>query len=257
MFIWFNNLPASLANKFMTRFIVIMLLYAGCCYGQKSKNPLLQTDADWKEGTITLNNGTQLEGVVKYDDKTGLITFNNGTVSKAMTARNLLGFEYFDPIVNSQRTYYCLEIPGEAGNATTTIFEVVRLFESFAVLSRIEPVEFEKKVRANAYPYNQPIGGTSQYIKISQRETIWFLPADGEPTLYLEYIIRETEGQLVDLSHDKKKIQDKDIFKKCTGSVYPAIEQYAKVNDLSFKRKEDLLKMLDFYESQVAQSSQH
>lgn|GEM_PF-1487089 len=241
----------------MFRIIALLLLYSSVCYGQKSKPELLQADADWTDGTVMLNDGSELAGLINYNDKTGVVSFKNSATSRVMTSRNLMGFEYLDPITDKQRVYYSLEIPDETGIKSASIFEVIRLFESFAVLSRIEPVEFKKKNNNNSTnPYFQPTimsmnNQNNSSTKISQRETIWFLPQDGDPTLYLEYIARENDGQLIDLSHDKKKIQDNDIFERCIGKDYPAIEAYAKTNDLSFKKKEDLIKMLDFYDTLV------
>ena len=128
------------------------------------------------------------------------------------------------------------------------------MYESFVVLSRIEPLEVTKKTSApNAiasFP-NPAMYPTKTHLQISQRETIWFLPGDGEPVLYLENIERQNEGQMIDTSHDKNKIQDRDIFAYCTGAHFPAIQAFAKTSKLSFRDKEDLLLMLDYYETLV------
>ena len=219
----------------------------------------------WGKGKITLNSGEELTGLVKYNAKSGGIAFDNGEVKKNLMARNVLGFDFVDPKTNVLRTFYSLEIPRDDGNSAT-IFEVIRLYETFAVLSCTESLQVLKSEYGVSPAPGISAVGHKEVTGLGQRETIWFLPADGEPTIYLEFIKREGSGtsenfpypppwKTLDFGGDKRKIEDKDIFKVCTGDFYSAIKAYAKENNLSFKNKDHLFKLLDFYEVQVAKQS--
>jgi hypothetical protein len=231
----------------MKIFTAILLLSACCCFGQTTFEDIEYLDEPvWAAGKLTLNDGTELEGIIKYDNKTGEIAFRNASVSKILTPRNVLDFEFTDRKTRRRRFFYYLEIAGEAGNSTP-IFEVMRSYETFAVLSRIEPVQ---PVKVDNFLNQRQIGGAAadpvSATGFTQRETIWFLPADGKPTIYLDLLYTSYFKSRND------KVEDKDIFEKCTGSLYPAIKSFARRNNLSFANKHHLLRMLDFYELQLA-----
>lgn len=90
-------------------------------------------------------------------------------------------------------------------------------------------------------------------MEISQVETIYFMNTTGDIKPYLEIVERDIDGWAFDRNKTKNKIVDKHLLEEYAGKDFEALEDFAKKNDLSFKSKEDLLKIMDHYKELVGQ----
>lgn len=222
----------------------------------------------WSEGSLALNDGTELKGLLKYNDKTGIVSYQNGRDSRSLIARSVAGFEFWDESLQKQRVFYTFPYEDEKDNIIKPFFfEVLFEFKSFAVLSRAEMPEINVKSKSiyNAND-NRPVAerglpgnpiSTSTYFgstaQVSQTEIVYFMNAEGKIEPYIEVVEKESDGFLVDKSRTTNKMIDKDLLEKYTGELYPKLRQYAEENNLKFKRKSDLMRILDYYAAMVGQ----
>jgi hypothetical protein len=71
----------------------------------------------------------------------------------------------------------------------------------------------------------------------------------GSLTAFLEITQKEVERVLLDRSVVKTKLIDKKLLRNFVGSYYDQLISYAKERDWQLDAKEDLLQLLDYYES--------
>ena len=94
----------------MIRVISILLLsaLASSTAAQKKEKDekLLSDNAEWFEGSILLSDGTELKGVVKYNDRNGILSFQDGDDPRVFTPQRVSAFEFFDERLQQQRVFY-------------------------------------------------------------------------------------------------------------------------------------------------------
>jgi hypothetical protein len=132
-------------------------------------------------------------------------------------------------------------------------FEVVREYSSFAILSKTDPVDVEQKLSKNPMAYSpNAINLTSnRRLVVSQEETIYLMNAQGEIKPYFKMVNEENKGLLAtgDVKTKNKMVDDDLLIEFVTEPIYEKLKTFAKQNNLTFKRKEDFLKILDHYDS--------
>jgi hypothetical protein len=224
---------------------------------------------EWSEGTIFLQNGEQLKGLVKLNTKTGLLAFESGSNSRSFTPRSVAAFEFFDAAQVKKRSFISVEyqIPDPpavdpfASKKSKPIsakvpqfFEIQLEFPTFALVSTIGQLGLEQKAGS---PGGFSSGGvgvsvSSDVITYSQTETLLILDSEGNLNPVLEITNTETDRALFDSNKTKSKSLDDELIEKYTSPHYKELVKYAKEMKLSFKRKEELLKIMEYYKSLVA-----
>lgn len=220
-----------------------------------------ESSEEWSEGTINLTNGTILKGLLRYNDKTGILRYENGGTSKSLTARNVISYSYTEAASNKLRLFYSIEYEdSKSGAKRPLFFEFIKEYSQFAVLSKIDPIDIDQI--QNPYGYYYPYGATTN-TQVSQSETIYFLKQEGEITPVLKITNKEIDSSLgigllfmipYKSKTTKRKLEGKNILESYTEPYYEDLKKYAKENDLTFKKKEDFLKILDYYETLVAEN---
>lgn len=224
--------------------------------------------AEWSEGSIMLADGTELRGRVRYNDKNGLVAYESDGASRSYTSRNVVALEFFDAAQNKQRIYYAIELKDPDTDLMRPAFvEVLRDFKTFAVVARMDPVELEDRSSSQSRPLapgapNSPslaggsVNGVPVIIPIpaktvfTQVETIYFLNSDlmVEPFVKITHTVKD--GVFRDVDKEKGKVLDKDVMSKYFMEPgYSRLLQYIEVNELDLRRRDDLIKVLDFYAS--------
>jgi hypothetical protein len=69
--------------------VAFLLLHSFHLTAQKNKKEdahLLTDNIEWFEGSIMLNTGEELKGLVKYNDRNGVLSYQNGNDSRVFTA---------------------------------------------------------------------------------------------------------------------------------------------------------------------------
>jgi hypothetical protein len=219
---------------------------------------LSDDDIEWSEGTVTLTSGQVLNGLVKYNSKTALLKFENGKQSKALTARGVTQFEYFDAVRNVQRKFYSIEAEDYKDVKRPQFFELLKELKTFAVIYSQNPMEL--KQQQGWGPAYRDFFGNNQYnsnrmIVASQKEMIFLMDEAGELFPYMTITYEEKPRDLVDGSKSKikTKVIGEDFLKKLTGEHYPELKKYAKLYKLDFDNREDFLRILDHYEQLTAE----
>jgi hypothetical protein len=246
------------------RAIVVALLFLNVSsFAQKKKKdeePLLRETAEWFEGSILLNDGTELKGLVKYNDKNGVLAYQDGTDSKVFTSSRVSGFEFFDESLQNQRVFYSFPYEdSQTGVERPLFFELVRDYRTFAVLSRLDQLDLDRENYSSPQPTG--FGGlgytSSTRLVVSQTETIFLMNSDGEIKPYLKTVNKEDEKFNLVSGKDLKttsKMMDEDLLIEFIKEpLYSKLKVFARENDLKFKRKDDFLKILKYYDSLIAE----
>jgi hypothetical protein len=252
--------------------IILILINSNLCFAQNEKpnrlsrfDMVLQGNIESNEGTVILNDGKELTGLLAYNDKTGILKFERGNDSRSLTARNVMAFEVYDPNFDDNRMFYSLQKEDpETGAIRPFFFELIKDFKSFAVLVRKEPVNIKDKTdwnplsnnnlnsNPNANNPNSYSGlGSRGKTVIEQVETFYLLSPQGSPEPYFSRIVSNNaeKNLFVKDQKVKEKFVSKDLLKEYVGSNFEKLQAYADENRLSFKEKSDFLKILEYYET--------
>ncbi|HEY3405896.1 MAG TPA: hypothetical protein VGK59_21070 [Ohtaekwangia sp.] len=238
--------------------ILIITISIDSTYGQAKKDKtieLLSDNQGWYEGSIMLSDGEELKGLVKYNDRNGVLAMHNGVDSRPFSARNVIAFEFFDESLQIQRLFYTLEYEDPITNVKRPqYFEVLRDYKTFVILIKADPIEVSEKAKHSFLgdTYNNP-ANAKVTLEVSQTETVYILNEKGDIMPYFQVINIEDGDKsflAIDNSRTKNKMVDKDLLAEyVTTPVFEKLESYAKENDLKFKRKQDFLKILTYYDS--------
>ena len=230
---------------------------------------------EWNEGTIFLMDGKKLSGLIKYNSKTGLLAFESGAVSKSFTARTVLSFTFFDAALNKIRNFISVEYqnldvqdnsslnPLKSKGAVelrpvSQFFEVLYEAKSFALLSASSSVQVKTREPVMGGAYNPTVPGTPMIplpaaTTYSQTEMLFIFDDEGNIKKWIEITNKESDAFLFDTKKTKRKTVEKDILEDYTAPHYESLKEYAKQNKLSFKKKEDILNILDYYKSLISE----
>lgn len=172
----------------------------------------------WHDGKIVLETGDTLRGQVKYDFKQDLIQFTNrkGTV-EALTARKVLFCEIFDKTVGQYRQFYSLPYNTTSGYRTPIFFELIGEGK-LTVLSR---ERLENQTTSSPYYY----GNMSRVVLVNK------------------YYMLKENGDITDFSVRKAD------FLQLLGKHADHINDYMKDNRLKLDEKQDLTKIIQYYNS--------
>jgi hypothetical protein len=228
-------------NQNVVLIFCCLLLFAWAeSFSQNPRERILVYDSTVFQGRIVLIDGTELVGNVKYDRKEGLLSFKDEFEPRALQPEDVAFFEYTDKQSGEKKNFYSIEYKDkETGFKDFYFFEVLSELKDFAVVAMMD------RIHVTSYGPAAP-ALNKDYQKMTQNETVFFLTPEMQLKPYLKIIEDETDW-LVDVHYKANKILDKDLFKQFTGSYYPKLEVFAKENDLSFKRKKDIVTILIKY----------
>lgn len=191
------------------------------------------SDLEWGEGSILLNDGTELKGLIKYNDRAGILSFESGATSRSFTSRRVSGFEFYDEREKKQRIFYSIIYEDAETNAKSPLFfELIKDLKTFAVITKTDRVKIEAKSSGGGPSANGGYVGVSTTYSASQLQTIYFM---------------DSQGNIVPYMKATKKKLDTNRPKP----MYSKLEKYADDNKLDFDEKEDFFKILDYYETLI------
>lgn len=220
---------------------------------QTRKSMIIRYDTTARPGKVVLTDGEEITGNIIFNDNDGIVIVRlDDNETKSFNARRLTSFQFYANNLGRLRSFYCMEFPNpETGIKNVEFFEVLKEFDAFAVLSKIDRLK-------TVTPFNlagkrKPKVATDRKdLKIVQTETVYFVSSDGQFNPYLKIEILETDGDIVDGHGKKKRIIEADLFEKYTTEHFAELNSYARQNKLSFKDKEDIVKILDEYERLIS-----
>lgn len=173
----------------------------------------------WHDGKVVLESGDTLKGQVKYDLQQDLVQYTSKKgIIEAFSSRKILMVEIFDKLVNQYRQFYSLPYSTASGYRTPVLFELIGEGK-LTVLCR-ERLEIQNT--SNPYYYG---GGFSRTVLINKF-----------------YLLKEN-GTIDDLSIRKSD------FMELLGKHADQINDYMKDNKLRLDEKQDLIKIIAYYNS--------
>jgi len=213
-----------------------------------------------------LNDGNELKGLVKYNDREGILSFQDGSTSKVLTPTRVAAFEFTDESLGKRRLFYTFDYEDSETNVERPLFfEVLKEYESFVILSKADRVIVDKKTRPSSITGMNPVTGgydapfvakNKNRLVVSQTETIYLMKLSGEIKPYFK-IVDSEDGQksLIFAGNDtktKNKMIDRDLLEEfITPSQYEKLTQFAREHNLSFKKKDEFLTILGYYDELI------
>lgn len=173
----------------------------------------------WHDGKVVLLQGDTLKGLVKYDLSQDLVQVatGDGKSADAFTARKVLFFEIYDASVSRYRQFYTLPFATVGGYKAPVFFELL----SEGKMTLLAREFLESKTVTSPYYFGS-------YSQIILSHHYFFLKEDGS--------IEEFNGSKNDFI---------DLFDKKSKDV----EKYIKTNRLRFGEKDDMTKIVNYYNS--------
>lgn len=232
----------------------LIILSSAVALAQLKKSKILKVDMNFYPGKITLIDGSKLEGEVNFNDNDGIVAFRSDDEVNYYNSKNITGFEFIDPNTQRNRFYFVMEYNDpRVGIPKFCFFEVLKEFKSFAVLAKIDPIAADVQ-RPMGIPTNKAMSSKSNNNMVAtQVETIYFMSEDGNLEPYIEIIEKETEKSLVDYNRTRYRFLDEDLFERYTRPFYKELVEYAEAKYLTFKKKSDVIALLDHYQHLLSQ----
>ncbi len=236
--------------------ITLLVLCNATAFPQLNVDAELLAGPEWFQGSLVLNSGKEYRGLIKYNDKTDIVSVENGRESKSFTARHVSGFEFFDEVSKKQRVFFSIPVEERIANAKRPLFfEVLMESRDFALLSKIAPIRVDRREYSTPTMFNPATGSFAAGrfygypATISQTETLFFFSKEGEIRPFLEIKEKEIDGMFFDRSVVKNRLLDDDALRRFTSGHYNELISYAQENSLDIKEKNDLITILNYYNS--------
>ena len=172
----------------------------------------------WHEGKVIMENGDTLRGLVKYDLQQDIVQYTyNDRSAVVLSARKVLHFEIFDNTIHQYRSFFTLPF-SESGS-----YQALRFFEllsegKLTLLSR-EALEYR------SVPMGYYGGSYTRQVLVN---SFYFMNERGDITAF--------SGKKQDLMNMMGRNSD-------------AVEKYIRSNRLKFEEKQDLAKIISYYNS--------
>lgn len=222
---------------------------------------LVTSKEEWFQGSILLNDESELKGLLLYNNKTGILSYQSGTISKSFTPRNVIAFEFYDEAKSKQRLFYSIEYEDDKTSSKRPFFfELVKDYGDFALVSRIDPLEVKKQRSTSDVLFNKttpnalnPNLGSSTFFEETPRtiqlETVYLFDLINSKANPIAEITNEyIERVLLD---DKTRVSDKLVgrkfLKEFMGNRYSEVINYANDQGLELDNKKDLIMIFDYF----------
>jgi hypothetical protein len=86
--------------------VFLILLNTSCLLAQEKVYEEMNPEkVSWSNGSIQLNNGEKLSGLIRYNDANNLLSFNEDGSPRSFTPRSVTRFEFYDELLKRQRLF--------------------------------------------------------------------------------------------------------------------------------------------------------
>lgn len=232
---------------------------------------VIDSTAVWSKGKIVLADMEQISGLLKYNKITGLLQCDDGSDLRSFTPDAVLSFHFYDTLQRKQRRFisYAFEdmksrmdsLARAKGTESVKIhprfFEVLMEFNSFAVLCSTGNLSVRTSngsigtysVMFNMFNLAAAKQPSTTY---SYLESIYIFDRDGKVMPLLIVFNREKDGMVFDQNLTMRMSKMTDIvIQRYTEPYFSQIDDYTHENKLSYDRKEDILKMFEYYRTLI------
>lgn len=205
----------------------------------------------WFDGTVQLENGEEIEGTLSFysDHKTGVLQINSGDKILSFDAKQVLSFSFFDDKLEINRRFYSLPYKRLGEN-----YEIMLFFEATyegPYLSLLSKTVFKSETRtSNPYQYrysgyyipswyNDPYTPRTYSIMVPY-ETLYVVTAESNIENY-------SEATPLNSRRIRYRKPDHNMLLKMMRDKRGAIEKFVDENKLDYRRKMDLIKIVQYY----------
>ena len=217
----------DLTNKLSLLTFIALVIATSSSFGQtvgyaRDAKEMNEFADQWFEGEVTFKNGETILCELSYNPLVpeGLVKIADGDRILTETVYSLESFSYYDPIANSDHTYYPLEI----GNRKRAFIELLHENSHYSILGRKE-IELENQ---HWEWYLVPgIVAQGGYHRTKLEEN------------YQRYLFDIETGELRELG-PKKVIE-------LTGNKKKEIKKFIRANKLKFNTTADYIAVLNEY----------
>jgi len=173
----------------------------------------------WHNGKLVTLEEDTLRGKIKYDLENDLVQVNIGNTIQTYSSRKILFYEIFDETINNYRYFYSLPYNIQSDYKVPILFEV--LYEGELTLLVREAIVVESAPQYSYY--YQPVFNSTR------------------TKLDFEYYFLDKEGNI-----ERYTMKKKDLLRQMKKKA-PQVKQYIKKNNLKHDRKNDLFRIIAYY----------
>ena len=180
----------------------------------------------WHPGKVFIEGGDTLSGDLKFDLQNEIVQVNSQIGLQTLTARKVLNFQFYDSFEQKDRYYYALPYAKVSSYQTPIFFELLIQGEAVTLLTR-ESLVTQTYVNTNPYSFYPRIPFTNTYLK----NDFYFLYKSGK----IKHFDCSKKGLLYLLNYREKDIKE-----------------YLKNNRVRYDSKQDMIGIIDYYNSRAA-----
>ena len=226
------------------RFATLQVLGFFICLCSNAQLSKMGLDSEWNKGQIVLNDGKIYKGFIQYNDKMGLVRFrahsSDSTDSESFGVRRIREMNFTND--NGRPLKNFLSVNG-------SFCEILRVYKHSALLLEIGRVEND--IRTSTDKYGRT---TSRKVGIIQFQRIYLAIEDSEPAVLLSGSVRQPDGIVSGKSRKiirYKHYLNKKLLNQYTEKYAQEFSNFIKQERLNTKSREDLLKAIDYYNSDI------
>lgn len=233
---------------------------------------VIDSTAAWSKGEIILADTKQLSGLLNYNKITGLLQYDDGLDFRSLTPEDVLGFNFYDSLQQKQRKFisYGFEdlksrmdsLARAKGIGAVKInpkfFEILMEFNSFAILCSTGSLSVSTSNGSlGTYSFIFGIWNVANARQpsttYSYMEQLYIFDKDGKVMPLLIVFHRKKDGMLFDTDNTMRfaKMADR-VIQQYTEPHFRQVDDYAIENKLSYEKKEDILKMFEYYRTLIS-----
>lgn len=214
------------------------------CYSQKQADEkILALLGTWYKGHVILPEAA-LDCLIRYNDLEGILVFkahDDPDNIKTLKAPGVIRFNYFDSAQQHSRFFVSLPYDAQKnGTMTSIFFEILKEYRHFALLSAKLPLEVIKKFNPAMLKY--PNMGPNIFFQ--HREVLSIISDEGHLRDYMEITVQDRSRK----PKVKEQIINANLLQEYLGNSFAQLQEFSNKNKLSFKKKEDLLVIFNYYD---------
>lgn len=214
----------------------------------------------WFDGSVQLEDGETIEGKLSYysDHKTGMLQLNTGNKILSYDAKQIISFSFYDDQLGVNRRFYSLPFKREGEN-----YDIMLFFEASVEgshLSLLSKTIFKTETRATN-PYSYRYGGhyipswyndpymSRTYSVMVPYETLYIVSPESNIEQY-------TDPTPVNSRRVRYRKPDSNLLLQMMKDKRRKVETFVEKNKLDYREKNDLVKVIHYYNSLKQQDVQ-
>lgn len=187
-------------------------------------NELILIQQDWCSGSIVLNNGTSIEGELKYDLEAEAVHLKLDGTIRTFVANQIVGFNFLQPEVDRKRYFITLPFEAKGGYKRPKLFEVAYTNEVSLLVREENPYSTWTTMDPS-----QDLDPVRRYVR---RRTL----------LEFDYYLSDKEGNVTMIKNKGAKAVTRSF-----DNHHKRLKDYIKSEKLKVKQLNDLVKLVHYY----------